>query len=289
MAGPLKESLSGKNITSHNKLLSDLRSCCAGNYSAKAALDMAVYDALAQAYSLPLCQLLGGDPSTILSSDITLTLDEPSTMAENAVRNLNNGFNLFKMKVGIDPLKDIERVLAVHHACPEGVTFRLDADQGWTPKEAIRVISRLEKEGVPLAFVEQPVRKNDISGLPHIRNSVLTPIMADESLNTVEDAIHLINAEAVDMFNIKLMKCGGIKAAMEIASIAQVKNIPCMIGCMLETTASIYASVCTAIAHPNITMIDLDSPLWFMEKSSTDKDYCNNLPFIYSRESRGQS
>lgn len=158
--------------------------------------------------------------------------------------------------------------------------LQLDANEGWTPKEAVRVIRELEDEGIPLEFVEQPTHRNDINGLRYVRNSVLTPIMADESLSTVEDAIDLINAEAVDMFNIKLMKCGGIKPAMEIASIAQIKRIPCMIGCMLETLTSISASVNVAAAHPNIKMIDLDSPLWFEQEKMAEKKYCSNLPQI---------
>ena len=171
------------------------------------------------------------------------------------------GYSVLKVKVGDDAELDVERMAAILAVVPKTVTLRLDANQGWTPKEAVKLIRRFEELAYPIQFIEQPVRAWDLEGLKYVRDHVSTPIMADESVFSAKDAMRLIEGGYVDLLNIKLMKCGGIAEAMKIASIAEAKGA-CMIGSMIESSISVAAAAQVAAAHPNIRYFDLDAPLW---------------------------
>ena len=139
--------------------------------------------------------------------------------------------------------------------------MRLDANQGWTAKEAVYAIRNLEDSGVKLELVEQPVRADDLDGMKYITERVHTPIMADESTFGPKEVIELIKMRAADIINIKLMKTGGISNAIKIADIAATYDVECMIGCMLESSISVAAAVHFAVSKSNvISKIDLDGP-----------------------------
>lgn len=167
---------------------------------------MALYDIAGKSFNLPLNKLLGSSRNTIVT-DITIGIKSPSEMAKSAVKFVNRGFRSLKIKVGIDPLEDIERVKAVRNAVGEKVTIRVDANQGWTPKQAVKTIKAIEKYDVEL--VEQPVPWWDLDGMGFVRENVNTPIAADESIHNSFDALRLVKNKAADIINIKLMKCGG--------------------------------------------------------------------------------
>ena len=152
------------------------------------------------------------------------------------------------------------RLRAVLAAAPEA-RLRLDANQGWSVADAIAVISGMEDEGLPVDLVEQPVAAEDVAGLARVRAAVSTPIMADEALWSSEDARRLIDAGAADLFNIKLAKTGGLEDAVRIADLAAEHGIGCMVGSMMEPRISIGAAVHLSLAHPAVTMVDLDAPL----------------------------
>lgn len=183
-------------------------------------------------------------------------------MARRAREAAQAGARILKIKLGRDAETDRRRLAAVLEAMPEA-RLRLDANQGWDAAEAIRIITRLEAEGLPVDLVEQPVPAADLAGMRAVREAVATPIMADESVWTAQDAARIIEAGAADLLNIKLAKTGGLRGALAIADAAAAAGLECMIGAMMEPRLSITAAAHLAAAHPAITMIDLDSPAWF--------------------------
>lgn len=252
----------GLDSTDMEKITWIMDTAIVRNTAAKAAIDMALYDLSAKSQGLALYKYLGGYKNT-LETDYTLGLDEPEIMAEEAIKLKDRGFKTLKVKVGEDPVKDLERIKKIRQAAGFDIKLRLDANQGWKPKEAIRTIKALEEYDIEL--VEQPVPYWDVDGLARVTRNVEVPIMADEACHTPHDALMLIKKEAVDLINIKLPKCGGIFKAMQIAHIAESAGMECMVGCMVETRASILPAVHLACGLKNITRADLDSPMYLNE------------------------
>ena len=234
-----------------------------GNPSAKAAIDIALHDIMGKTAKTPLCNLLGGFRDTVLT-DLTLGIKKPEEMAEDAVRAVRRGFKALKVKVGVDPEEDFERVRNIREAVGPDIAIRIDANQGWTVTQAIEVLNKLER--FDIEFAEQPVAANEFKGLAEIRRRSSIPVMADESVQSPEDALNLIRQDAVDLINIKLMKSGGIHKARKIAAVAEAAKVPCMIGCMGESTVGITAGVQLAAAIKNIQYADLDSDILLRDK-----------------------
>jgi len=234
-----------------------------GNTSAKAAIDMAVFDIMGRKTRRRVSALLGGYRNEVFT-DITLGIKSPKEMAKDAVKAVRRGFKALKIKVGINPSEDVERVKRIREAVGPEIQIRIDANQGWKPKEAIEVLRKLEKYDVQ--FVEQPVKAEDIKGLATVRKNSSILVMADETVHSPEDALKVIRAEAVDLINIKLMKSGGIWRAMKIAAIAEAAKVPCMVGCMGESNLGITAAAHFAAATKNVQYADLDSDLLLKDK-----------------------
>ena len=238
----------------------------AGNPAAKAAIDIALHDIFGKTVRKELYRMLGGYRTEVLT-DITLGIKSPKEMAKDAVKAVKKGFKALKVKVGVNPEEDIERIRLIREAVGKKVDIRIDANQGWTPKQAIEVLNKIEKFNIQ--FAEQPVPAEDLKGLIEVKRNSPIPIMADESVHSPEDALRLIRAEAVDLINIKLMKSGGIHKAKKIAAIAEAAGIPCMIGCMGESEIGIAAGAHLAAAVKNIQYADLDSDLLLKDKLVT--------------------
>ncbi|RLE57315.1 MAG: dipeptide epimerase [Thermoprotei archaeon] len=253
----LKPRVVGLEVEEFRRIWLTMERCIEGNYSAKAGIDIAVHDLLGKVLGRPLWRLLGGLVSE-LETDITVSLDRPEVMAEEARVAVEKGFRVLKLKLGLDPKLDVERVRAVRDAVGYDVRLRVDANQGWSPKQAVWVLSRIER--FEIECVEQPVPEWCIDGLKYVRERVEVPVIADESAKTVRDVAHLAKLEAVDGVNVKLMKCGGITPALDIVSVARSHDLMLMFGCMLETRVSITAAASVA-SYAQPEFIDLDAPL----------------------------
>lgn len=253
--------LKGAELSSFARIFTQLENVIVHNTSAKAAVDMALYDCLAQAANQPLYQYLGGD-RTQIENDYTVSVNEKDQMQKDAKLYTENGFRILKVKVGKDLAeKDIERVAAVRKAAGEDVLIRLDANQGWTAKEAVKAITKMEELGLNIELVEQPVPAYDITGLKYITEHTATPIMADEAVFSVHDARRVLEMGAADLINIKLMKSGGIHQAIKIANLCEAYGVSCMTGSMIETKLGITAAAHFAASHPAVTRFDFDAPL----------------------------
>ena len=256
----MSPALIGRDIADLNNLINTVHNSIVRNFSAKAAIEIAIYDLYGQLYDAPLYQLLGGGDN-VISTDITISVDYIDKMVEDTLSAIDRGFETLKIKVGKDPALDIERIKAIYAAVNERALIRLDANQGWTPKQTVSVLRALEDSGVQLELVEQPVRGDDIEGMKYVTERVHTPVMADESSFGPKEAIELIRTRAADIINIKLMKTGGISNAIKIADIAGIYGVNCMIGCMLESSIGVAAAAHIAVAKASvITKVDLDTP-----------------------------
>lgn len=229
------------------------------NTSAKAAVDIAIYDLFGQLHKSPLYKLLGGYKKEIIS-DLTISVNDPEEMAQDSIEAVKRGYKTLKIKVGLDSQMDIKRIQAIRDAVGYNVDLRLDANQGWKPKEAVMLLRKMEEKGFDIELVEQPVSANDLEGLKYVTQNVNTPILADESVFSPSDAVKIIQNRAADLINIKLMKTGGIHNALKICSVAEIYGVECMIGCMLESKLSVSAAVHLAASKSIITKIDLDGP-----------------------------
>ncbi|MEH7344448.1 dipeptide epimerase [Bacillus sp. JJ1532] len=257
----LKPYLEQQSLLSYETLFQGIQSILIGNSSAKAAIDMALYDCLSQQCKLPLYQFLGGHKQEI-ETDFTVSVNGPEEMGEDAVAYVQQGFDVLKVKVGKDNvLTDIERIREIRGRVGKAIKIRLDANQGWSPKEAIQAIRKMEEMDLNIELVEQPVKAWDIAGLKQVTDHVDTLIMADESVFSPRQAFEVIKTRSADLINIKLMKSGGIYQAQIINQLAEVNGMECMVGSMIETRIGITAAAHFAASKRNITRFDFDAPL----------------------------
>ncbi len=263
LEGPIQAALVGENAQDLNRLLLKIQRSCINNMSAKAAADIALHDLFANSLNQPLYKVLGG--SKPLTTCMTIGLDTPEVMQKAAQKAVADGFSALKIKVGNHPATDIERIAAIHDVIPSQSRLRLDANQGWTPKDAVKVIRELERSNFNIDWIEQPVKAKDFDGLQYVTDKVESKIMADESVFSAQDAFTLLKMRAVDLLNIKLLKCGGIGEAKKIADLGAMHGVECMIGSMMESSISVTAAAHFAASHPNVVYCDFDAPLWLVE------------------------
>lgn len=250
----------GADVADLNRLVARVQTAMEHNTGAKAAMDIALHDLFGQCYGAPLYRILGGgDPS--ITTDITISVDYIDKMIADATAAVDRGFGALKIKVGKDAVLDVERVKAVYAAIAGRALLRLDANEGWTPKQAVRAIHQLEDAGVQLDTVEQPVKAWDLSGMAYVTERVSTPIVADESIAGLADVVEVIQRRAADVVNIKLMKLGGLSRALRVTDLAAMYGVECMVGCMLESAVATAAAAHLAVARADVvTRVDLDAP-----------------------------
>jgi L-alanine-DL-glutamate epimerase-like enolase superfamily enzyme len=230
--------------------------------SAKAALDMAFFSLIPDAKS---------KQNITLKTDITISLKEADEMILDATQAIANGMNILKVKFG----SDIKHAIEVTNRLSElDAKLIIDANQAWTQDKTMEYIDATLD--VKLELIEQPVKADELHELRCITNYSHVPILADESVFTLEDAKAIIEYACADMINIKLMKCGGVTKAIEILEFARKNSVKCMLGSMLEGPISINAALNLAQEYSDvIAYIDLDSPLLYKEPSNELEFYFN--------------
>ena len=260
----LAPKLVGMDIDNIEGIMTALDSGMLHNCSAKAALDIAVYDLFGKRYGLPLYKLFGGYCRS-METDLTISLNDPDEMVRDSLEAVTEGYTALKLKVGNDPALDIRRVQAIRDAVGPVVKIRLDANQGWNAKEAVRTIRRFEADGLDIELIEQPVKAHDFDGLKYVTDHVETDIMADESAFGPYEVFRLLSMRACDLVNIKLMKAGGLHNAVKIAHFAEIMGVQCMMGCMLESKVGITAAASLAAGKRIVTRADLDAAVLLAE------------------------
>ena len=255
----IRPALIGMEVENLDGVMRKLHGCIVKNTSAKAAVDMAVYDLYGKRFGAPLYQLLGGARRSF-ETDLTISVNPIEEMVRDSLEAVDRGYHTLKIKVGKEGLRDIERIAAIREAVGPDIRIRVDANQGWTAKQSIAIITAMEDKGLGIELVEQPVPAHDLDGLAAVTRAVQTPILADEAVFSPADAIEIIRRGAADLINIKLMKTGGIWQALKICDVAEIYGIECMIGCMLESRLSVAAAAHLAAGRGIITRADLDGP-----------------------------
>ena len=229
-----KPILIGRDPTKIGGIMDDLNKLILGAPSAKAAIDFALFDLLAQRLNSPLKDILGGKKERIETS-LTVDIGDVEYTINQAQKLLDKGARVLKVKIGLNPEEDIKRIKALREL--SDVKIRVDGNQGYSLKRAIKVLREIEKYDIE--FAEQPIPAKEIDNLRILRESVGIPIIADESVHSSVDVLNLVGK--VDGINIKLMKSGGIWEAMKMASIARAAGMEIMVGCMIETKIGISA------------------------------------------------
>ena len=238
-----------------HEIEAELRGVVNGNPAARCAVSIAVHDLAAKRLGVPLYRLWGLDPSDAPETSFTIGLDETDRVREKAADAVAAGHDVLKIKLGTD--RDRELIDAVREAAPDA-RLRVDANEAWTPKEAVAKSAWLADRDVE--FVEQPVSADDPEGLRYAYERAELPIAADESCVTAADVPAI--ADRCDIANLKLMKAGSLSEARRVIAAARAHGLEVMCGCMIESNASIAAAAQLA---PLLDYADLDGSLLLAE------------------------
>ena len=227
--------------------------------AARAAVDIALHDLLGQHLALPLADVLGRAHTTMATS-ITVGIKSVADTVAEAEEYVGRGFTVLKIKLGHSLEEDIERLAKVRERFGFDIAIRVDPNQGYDADDLLVFVKRTA--GMDIESIEQPMKADDVAGLRALPEQIRARIMADEMLLNEQSALDLIApSPACGIFNIKLMKCGGVYAGRRIADLAEIAGIDLMWGCMDESIISISAALHAAFASPATRYIDLDGSL----------------------------
>jgi L-alanine-DL-glutamate epimerase-like enolase superfamily enzyme len=224
--------------------------------SALCAFDLAFHDLLGLAAGLPLHRLLGGYRNRIQTS-ATVGIAPVKETVELARNRARQGFRILKIKGGLDPEEDVQRVQAVYQALPT-FTLRLDADQGYTVRQALDVARALAGK---LEMLEQPTPATDLDGLREVTKHSPVEILASESVTGPASALEIAAQRAADGLCVKLATCGGLRCARQVDTIARAAKMSTMVSCVHEPALLIAAGLSFALSSPNVRYGDLDGHL----------------------------
>ena len=261
----LTPALQGEDPLQIERLTTRMRHRLAANPFTKAGVEMALWDILGKAAGLPLYRLWGGPVRDFVPTKFSVSGLEPGKAAELAAWAVAQGFRTMKVKVGIDPEGDVARVRAVRAAIGSDVRLGVDANGGWSPRVAVETIRRMYEFGI--YFAEQPVPPVDPAWMADVRNHVKVPIMADESVNTVQDAMSLARAGAADVLSLYVGKGGGVSVARKIAAVAEAAGLVSTVGSNLEmgvaSAAMIHLAMATASVAAEEFPCDILGPFFY--------------------------
>ena len=257
--------LVGEDPTQIERLTRLMNRTLANNPFTKAGIEIALWDILGKVAGLPVYRLLGGAVRDFVTTKFSVSGLEPAKAAEVAAWAVAQGFRTMKVKVGIDPDQDVARVRAVREAIGPDIRLGVDANGGWAPRVAIQTIRRLYAYNI--FFAEQPVADLDIAWLADVRRQVDVPVMADESVYSLQDALAIVRAGAADILSVYVGKGGGIGAARKIAAVAEAAGLTCTVGSNLElgvaSAAMIHLAMATSAIGAEEFPCDILTPFFY--------------------------
>ena len=230
---------------------------CCGNTAAKSAVDLALYDLMGKICGQPVCRLLGGKLKAQIETSKAIGLGGLDTVVAEAKGLIEQGFSILKIKTGVDPDAEIHMIRKIRQAVGPTARIKLDANQGWTLRDAVKVIRAVEDCNIEV--VEQPLAASDLRGSAELRRLVTPPIMLDEGVHSPSDVVRIIEAGAADMINIKFIKTGGLYPALSVNAVAEAAGMVCQIG-SLDTTIGSAAATHLAMAKANIRYAEIVGP-----------------------------
>jgi L-alanine-DL-glutamate epimerase-like enolase superfamily enzyme len=246
----------GADIRHISKVLRNVDEAMPESPGARAAIDIALHDLWAKYLGLPLVDVLGRCHRSLPTS-ITIGIKSVTESIEEAYEYRGRGFHIIKIKIGQSVEQDVERLSKMRQRLGRDVILRVDANQGYSLKDYLKFVELTES--LNLEFIEQPLPAPDVESMRRLSETVRKRTAADESLLDARNAIdYLQPPPPFGIFNIKLMKCGGIFPGMKIAEIARLADIELMWGCMDESRIGIAAALHAALASPATRYLDLD-------------------------------
>jgi len=248
-----KQGLVGKNISSFFQITDLIEKELSNDPGSRAAFNIALHDAFCKNSNISLSKFLGRkiDP---LPTSVTVGIKGVEETIEEIEEYCSAGFRYIKIKLGQQIDQDIERVLKTQEKFKNSIIIRVDANQGWSFDDTIKFFNAVGN----VELIEQPLKASETEECLGFSKELKKIIALDESIVTPENAITFSSKDYAGIFNIKLMKCGGISAAREIASTALAKGIDLMWGCNDESIISISAALNVALSYPNTKYLDLD-------------------------------
>jgi muconate cycloisomerase len=260
-------------------LLSRADRALVGHPEAKSALDCALLDLTGQITGLPIADLLGGRHRAAIPLSFSVANPDFDRDLDDIARLWEDGIRLFKLKTGFaDHSFDLMRLDRLRARYGDAADLRIDYNQGLPAFDAVRRIRDLEV--FRPTFVEQPVRRHEREALAEITRAVDVPIMADESVFDVTDALDGAQRRIADIFSLKINKSGGLRRALEVAAIARAAGIAVYGGCMFETSIAHAAGTHLMAALPELTL----GCEFYMSRYYAEADLaCTPLPFADGR------
>jgi len=240
----------GMEVSDIEAILARMDMALPKNLMAKAGIEIACQDARAKASDIPLFQLMGGrlkHPIEVIEVIDILPFDESEKLA---AKHVENGFRCIKIKIGLNPKEDVERVRVVREAVGPEIRLRVDGNQGYDRATAMKACQAMER--FELQWIEQPLPDWDLEGLALLADMLTTPIAVDESVYTLQDVYKVVKAKAADVINIKVAKCGGIVPSLKIAHASASMGVPCFLGGCIETGVGTAAALHFGACAPNL-------------------------------------
>lgn len=247
----LLPAIAGANVTEIEQVHARMNRALRGYPYAKAAIDVAMHDAVGKMYGLPVYQLLGGKVRDGAAVAHSIGIMDADSAAREAAEVIAEGITTIKIKIGVEAERDIKVVAAVRQAIGSAGKIRVDANQGYrTWREAVRVIAAMEK--YDLLYVEQPVE--GLRAMAEVSARINPPVMADESAWTAEDVLEIIRLNAAQMLSVYYTKPGGLAGAKRLLAVAGAAVLPCDINGSAEMGIGVAADLHLAVSSPEIVL-----------------------------------
>ena len=259
VAMQLAKAALGRPASQYRKIARLFYDMAASHPASRCGLETALLDALCRHNGVALWGFWGGVDVRERETDITIPIADLERTVSLARDWYGRGFRLFKMKVGADFHQDVRRLEAVHRVLPD-VAFIADANQGFTREDCLAFVNGVKRVGVRLVILEQPVAREDLDGLAALRHLTGVPVAADESVRSILDVRNVLERQAADYINVKIMK-SGLLNAMDIAAYARAYGLRLMIGGMVETRIAMGCSFGLVLGLGGFDVLDLDTPL----------------------------
>jgi muconate cycloisomerase len=241
----------GANVTEIEQVHGRMNRALRGYPYAKAAIDVALHDAIGKIYGVPVYQLLGGKVRDGTAVAHSIGIMDAEAAAREAAEVTAEGITTIKVKIGVEAERDIKVVAAVRQAIGGAGKIRVDANQGYrTWREAVRVIAALEK--YDLVYVEQPVE--GLRAMAEVSARINVPVMADESAWTAEDVLEIVRLNAAQMLSVYYTKPGGLAHAKRLLAVAGAASLPCDINGSAEMGIGVAADLHLAVSSPEIML-----------------------------------
>lgn len=246
---------------------------------AKGAIDMALYDIMGKKTGMPAYNFLGGIVRREIPLQAIVTLDTLDNMKEASLNWVDKGFGTIRIKLGLGDLKkDMLLVHEIRKAVGDNVKIRVDPNQAYSVKEALKMIPVLEEHDIEI--YEQPVAWDDLDGLAQVNAATFIPVMPHEAMSSIQDVKMLIDHKAVSLFSLKTDRPGGLTKARVTRDLAELYNIPCVVMSSVELSISTFASMQFAATLKDLNFACEASGVYEIEDIADSADRIVNGKFI---------